>query len=1356
MTLIDNLSVRIVVSGKAVGSGCVIFKDLDLCYVLTARHCLDSLNAAGTVQIQWYDYESLDFVGITVPLDDHPVVACPSDERYDGAILVFPVASLPVDVPPVFLSTAAGAGAPLYFRGFPKVLYNQEPEQLRVQVVFHTPYQIKLKVEDDVEDNGSEAFANVQGFSGSGLYQKIEEKIYVSGVIKEFQSGIPRFLAHDLSRLNALLKSGSLPELIFSDLPIVKRESKPADTGDFVTQCVKLLDDAERHWKALNPRQGFDIVRAVRKSIDDSALPGGQRNSLLSRVNYLEAFTGGDLKENVDEDSLFVSANLMMPGMKAYQERAANAYLNQEEPEKANEVAETILATDPTNPHAWLILTQLHPSQDVPESVKSHYVYKVGLLTKVRRKKGDGLVRISDLPSVFQEEISTSKLPNSIDRKNIFYWCYVAQYAMHEVFTKRGNSKDLKRPFELMEKRQLEYASNLLSMLSERVEISDFRNDAFFQIIRFEYCYCQYMLAENEEVRNQMADQLFDLFIGSKQVVPLPYTTHRPPVIDSIPQRLIDLLQILYSQGRGKKMLDAIAADALSVDNPILELFKGLAYGLEGDSPRHIESLKNFLSQTKDLDEISTVNFIDPIRFLRSIGTPLEEIYNLALVGKIFEQPYYKLILEALICGTESDRIDHARESAETAVNHWADMSDTQRRILARIYVDWKEWKTARELLADLCDEAHESEDLLFYIVAIFEERDDISLALRLAAHWRKNLTPHKTLVHYELAVLRYLRNYKMLEEIATYGIAHFPDWSHCWWDLVHALYGQRAEKHQDLITQLSIDRHLFNENFTLQTKFAIAHVCFVSGLTERGLEIAYRALRSNPENPGVQQAYFGLSRKYRAFDLLNVPETAQEDTVIGLRFGDSVEILELTKDNIVTNRIANAAVGKRVGESFQLHNPMIQIDEEYTVVEILNKYSGQLAKITKNIANPMSGMAIRVVKMDFDEAGEPDGEGFIKQIQELFGAGGTKSRLMNNEARDNFAKGKTGFTELCQGIYHGNAVAAWDYATCDGAGGFPIPPMYLQPEPDVEGNFAYVLDFTSLLCLFFLDKTQSIPFDGKPPFVVSQFLIDRVARDLEDARFEREAVMSAEILIGKTNAHVHTEDHQSKKIQFYQELMDWIDAHCEPDYAPERLTAESHGSEETNSIFSDQDTFGSILFDSLLLATRPNRILVTDDLLIFRSIGGGPVVRTTEFYLKTEFSELYENDLWLHMVAFNFRGLTLSEEQLFRVFKDSLLGQQNNYTKAAYSFSREYNPKPDIILSVIKFLKKLYTEDYAFDYKRKTSQALIRRYFTGWASINESVIRFIYAAIESEFRLMGDHVNHLKEDFAIVIASNW
>lgn len=1353
---LKNLSVRLSVDGQPIGSGFVVIStDKRYAYILTARHCFDNLQNIEAATVEWYDYETSTFIPINIALDQCPLLAFPkveSESSYDGAVLVIPYAKLPVPVIPTVTLGSINSDQICRFIGFPNALENKEPEEFKGEVGLEFGDTFRVKAMDAVEDNSSMAYANVKGFSGSGLFFQEGGQVYLMGIITDFQS-FKRFVTHKLNNVNQLLRERELPEMLLEKAPALKSNISPVDSVDFVDQCRRLLDEAEQAWLDLRPKYGLRIVRTMCKNLEEAILSPERRRTLLARVSYLEALTAGDLKEELDIDKLFIEAYGLAPNILTYQERATIAFLNKNQLEKAYELAELILKTQPFNPFAWQVIAHLEPNETVPETVLSDSAFKVAYLTRLSKKSEDNTIYMSDCLGLFPEEIEKHNLPDSISRRNIYYWSFLALITLHKLIARLVQAHNLERPKELLGNDQLKHTATILSIICQRVENSDFRNDKFFQVLRFEYCYCQYLLTEDANIAHQMSNQLFELFIGTKNLLALPYISNSPGAIEAIPHRLIDLLQILFSQNEGQKMLDvlAAAADTSYSSDPILDLFKGMAYGILKKKEEQVEFLRNYLTNKDNLNELDTNNFLDPIRILLSSNVSIETIQEIVLDNKNFENPLYKTLLEAFIwCKRDKLR---AHACASEVKEHWNVLPDILKHKIARIYLELEDWTIAKQLHYQLCDINIESEELYYYLIALHHEGQEITSFLQLAAQWREKFSPKPTLIELEQDMYRRLHNWPKMEEVAIYALSHYPDSIGGWWDLVRALHAQGEVKKEDLLEKLALDDRVFYKGYSISIRFALAHICFTAGLLEKGLEIYYQALKDYPDNPTVEHNYFSLSTKYKAFDNLVAPDTATQDTIVKLRVGSREDLLELTEEKIKHHRVAKAVIGLRVGESFKLSGTAIDVDEEHIVIQIMDKYSGQFALIAKKAEKPLSGLPLKSFKIETDETGEFNIELFNKQLQSLFGAEGTKRKLIRDNLRQQFTSGQIGFAELCQGVFSGDPLAAWNYATSDEAGGFPIQPKFMQTPISINEETEYILDFTSVLTLFSLSKLKPLLFKEKK-FIVSQLLIDYIMEELQSSRQERGSKMSQDILIDRTTVYFHPEDLQERKTAFYQDLLDWVISYCKADYAPERLSHNFTRNDPDEELFIEDSLYTSSITDSLLLAYQPNRVFVTDDFLAFRLPDKWVRAITVEHFLHIEYNELMMQQLWLELIGFNFRGLTLEADQLFQVFKSSLLDdtQKSKYFKAKFSFSYEYNKDPRLLQPIILFLKKVYTENLSLDYKRQVSQALLRRFFTGMPPITERGIILIRLLIDREFRLISQLGEFLMEDFDIVL----
>lgn len=237
---------------------------------------------------------------------------------------------------------------------------------------------------------------------------------------------------------------------------------------------------------------------------------------------------------------------------------------------------------------------------------------------------------------------------------------------------------------------------------------------------------------------------------------------------------------------------------------------------------------------------------------------------------------------------------------------------------------------------------------------------------------------------------------------------------------------------------------------------------------------------------------------------------------------------------------------------------------------------------------------------------------------------------------------------------------------------------------------------------------------------------------------------------------YFHPDDLQERQIKFWLSLRDWIKSNCRPDYAWERLEYyQQEDNADSKPFFSDQNIFKSSFFDTLLLANRPNRFLISDDMFLYTKSSTGHIdSMTTEWYLRKMHSMLYQETLWIELVRINFRGIELSGKQLYQTFSSTKLATQNSsdYLKAMNSFAPRYNPDRNNLLRVVTFLKSLYAENLILDYKRRISRTLFQTALTAPEPIPKQALRLLLNHINSEFYLLGGYGDMVKEDLYYAI----
>lgn len=1350
---LENLSVRISTAKKNVGSGFVVYPEQGTTmYILTARHCVQNIPNDQAIFVEFYNYEQNGF-WLSISVSDRFYFEAEID--YDIAIL--PISKEAVSFRPLTcrLLTSIPKNQEYDFRGFPNGLQGKKPVDNNVIAKITIGLSAQLRnLGVRPENHETDAMANTKGFSGSGIVQQKQGQLYLSGIITHYDSIFNDFRAYNLSKINELLKLNNHSPLGFDNHPeaVVKKEN---NESLFIHQNRESLKQAEELWKGFRPQEAFILVESVRQNVEDSSLKSEDRDTLLAKACYLKALIESDLGTEGNTNALFIEAYNLHKEKKEYQERAAVAYLQKDNKEKAYEIAEGILTEDEENIRGWVTMSKLRSDLPIPAQVKASPIFKVGQIAKLA--KNDNRVSIEELVPIFSDELKKQSMPDVLDRTNIYYWNYVAQTAMHHAFQREGRFIHLQKPDEFEDDILLKYAFELFKSICDRVHGTEFQEQEIFRVARFDYCICHYYLVNDPIKEKQLADDIFRFFIGEQTHTEASFIKWREPVIDLISERLCEVLIICLQQQKSQLVISALTK-VPSYGRAEIQMLLGKAYSMLNQTTEAIEAYKQYLNSVDEkIDQLTAATFLDVIQYLMIAGQSSDIIVSWVVGEKIFTDSYIKPLLEAFCQSNNFNKRDIVKEAADKVKPYWNELEPGLKKALTAIYSDLKEYNTAKELFRELIGEGDkETDSLKMYLLTLYNEHVEFEeLASRLA-YWREHFSPDFILTSCEATLYRKLNKYTELAKVSLYGMLHFPDSPAFWVDRIRSLH--RLRYVEDLLPLL--DDRILTLKLPAALRMSIAHIYLTHDRLDLGQEACYQAVKEEWANPNIKMAYFSLSAQYKAIAEKELPETVEEGMVVRLRIDGKHQLLEMTPQNLLHNSVAKRVMGLHVNDFFQLNEKISDKPLTYIVDQILDKYQGLFALIENEVKTKLHGMPIQSVEIPSGEGSE----GILNQMNEAFGTQETKRYLMNKESQRDFANHKIGFMELTQRVFGGSPLATWEYVTSDYAAGFPIIPLVahkkLQPSLEVNQETEFVLDFSSLLTLYHLSQ-KGVFNSIRKPFIVSQYIVDYIGFELEQSEHEQSSSMSLRFQGDRYTPYFHPDDLQERQIKFWTGLYEWIQCNCRTDYAWERLGWEWEKPEDSSKLlFSDEKMYESGFWDTLLLANRSNRLLITDDLYLFIKLPGNFVApATTEWYLRTMHLNQYQSVLWLELIRLNMRGLTLSGKQLYQTFSNSKLATQapSDYLKAIHSLSLRYNPNVNNLFEAVVFLKNMYAGNLLLDYKRQLSRTLFQVVLKDHKPFKEDTLSLLLIHIDIEFQLLGNYSNLVKEDlyYSLEILSN-
>jgi hypothetical protein len=1330
---IECIAIRLSSEGKSLGSGVILSRaeNATTYFVLTALHCLENLDLGQGLSIDRFDYTTGKFHQYPIPAEQYKLYHYEPDQSYDLVIIAIPKSLISFAVLSVQLCLYPTPGKIYTFRGFPNVYDTLSPEEFNVKCLMNVGSGAHMQGLDRIENNSSNAQANLGGFSGSALVFGAGEDIQISGIVIEAKTEFNRFTVCSFKQLNDLLSlNGEAKWAIPNPISVDSSNSEVPVTAAYYEFSNRFLDNADRLVEELRPSQAINITQTAFEHINSTNLVQADKNSLLARIYTVNALANADTHGEKDTDNLLIQAHLLAPSILRYQERAVVAYFKKGKIQEAFELAEQILLNDPHNARTWAVTSSLIPELPIPTEVSRQALFVNIKISLDGIKKTD--LAISDLGIYFKGDVRMQRMPKGeIPRSELHFWFYLAQYALHEYLHHTVKNHSFTKSEKLKDSSQILYAQSIYRALLMRVDGTELKDNKYFLLCQFDYLHCEYCLYD----AYQPVLQMYNLYAGDPLTISLPFKTEINPIFKGTPQRSFDLMISLLQVGEFSKALDIIEIYP-EQQHSFLLLIKARVLEKLMRVNESLGYYKMYLTSVKVVNALDAINFIEPITRLIESSEKVENIVEIVSSEKSFELPFSKDLLEAFILKDSLPHRSHVKVLCDSVTHaHLNELPQVYRMLLATIYFTINEFLICEQILVEVTDFEIESPQLRLYIICLHFTGKDSSKMLMLLERWRKRFSADCQLLEIEVDFYHRLHNHGMVEVVAEYAYQNFPEEPIFKIRLLESLnWQEKKEKLKSLL-----DDTILNLTIPWQSAYMVGNICFLNDKEELGLNIYYNVIKDHSNDPLVRETYFTQLSSFSNLEQRPYPEVAEENMVVKLESKSKVIILELTRENITRNPVAKLAMGKRIDEEFEIFDNLTNLSRTYIVKQVLDKYRGQLALIVDHLVkNPESAINIRSLNV-----AENDPADMLKEIQTLFGANGTRNEIISKSFLEKFNKTEIGFTELYTNVFNFNPIAAWSHVTSRQGDGFPVLPLILQQNFKTQSDTEFVLDFSSLLTIFHLSKKIDLRFGGKP-FIISQLTKDYLYSKLVENQIQRKSRSSISVTERSVSPVFYTEAQIDQHSQYHHELMLWVKENCKTDFAPEGLE------KDEKSSTTEENIHKRCAVDTMHLSARKDRILITDDWMYFRN--ELPFSRITlESYLSELFKPQFTDTLLFELVGLNYRGLTLTGDQLYTSFeKNKMLNRSgSDFLLSLHSFSMEYNPNPQNLLSILSFVKKLYSDTLSLEYKRKISR-LVLQHILKHFKITSKLIVLLEFYVNIQFSLLGEHRDHILEDISI------
>jgi hypothetical protein len=320
----------------------------------------------------------------------------------------------------------------------------------------------------------------------------------------------------------------------------------------------------------------------------------------------------------------------------------------------------------------------------------------------------------------------------------------------------------------------------------------------------------------------------------------------------------------------------------------------------------------------------------------------------------------------------------------------------------------------------------------------------------------------------------------------------------------------------------------------------------------------------------------------------------------------------------IMEEGILSGFIDKGIGAVVTVNNGVNNITFKLQLIQ--TKYVALLHEVTADIMNNQS-RSIRVI--NFDDIKDDPLTGLQKATEAYRGIDNNSYKRLQEDQINLYksaqcplymVKSINDIGQLYELIFGEFNVHQVPY--------FFIKSLFANTDSLNDSNI--VLDLSALILMHAI--SQKLGIDNSQKFIISQRVYDYVRENYEYTKRDPMQVLYSPV-IRNNLSHLFTKEPQCLISTILANLMTWIDHNCEVVIVEEMV---NHQSKDYSPII---ETY----IESILLAQRPNHILITEDLWLCRS-NGGPVTVNTEYYLRTT-NSCYNEKISRYYTDLNYIG---------------------------------------------------------------------------------------------------------------------
>lgn len=1064
---------------------------------------------------------------------------------------------------------------------------------------------------------------------------------------------------------------------LFEQFPALGAKYYPSAFSNKVVEATlmpelsKLIENAFSNIKLFRPFTALDTL----KQIQEIAVKQISDKNFFGRLSYILGFAyyeTGFVKEGA---AAMIEAYNLCPTELEYKIRAAKSFFNLKDYTNAQKLAVEILASNPEEPSSQAILFCLddkkHSQSDIEKIPDAVLLSEqaISLIHGFFVTKGDSLVS----QRILVRFLSYLDSEVVIDFNNKLKWLLLGQM----LFAKFDNEnqfltfdyvdpKCAANPTLLRAQRLLKTAVNALGSTEIKMNIA---------LQMFTLHFVNFLVTANNEEIKAMADVARSSKSDKKKSNFYTNVLFRAYVMAAQSQAAINIYPQLDAQSR--EAFEPILIYSYAKVNQI-EKAKELAKAYFDRSTLKV-GMNNIHVLSFYINGLLTSSHdrIELVEFLRARNSFESELYQ------VFAYSYVLFSNDAA-----PDQINELLLSVDKALQ---EAGDREKVIAAGFYFNIKNYSKTIELLTGIIDEDIPSEELLCYIVALYELGTESEKTLQLMKKWRTQYPFDVRLAKKELAAHIFLEDWATAEECANHILNSSPaDYREGRAQLMRIYCEQNKLSEAEII----FDELIVGEKTWHQVQFLFP---FAIGFKryETALQLLY-PLALIETNYVARETFFSaaLTLDASATQFLEPPKQGIQGAAVYYTIDGRQENMLIDSGNPLGLQF----VGKNEGDTFLLKVAMTGEFRTVTILGYAHKFVWLARKIRHEMTrNPASKIAIIEI---------PDNTlaSFEKKMVELFGTREDERRKYRAEILNQYYLGQSDFTTVTRTCFEDKPFDAT-------YGLFELPDLHFRALPDAlctapytrESDSQFVVDFPCVIMLFELARAG---IEVRRNFVVSTKLISILENEIERLHVEPPAKMVLHISQGGASPHFYDDGFVARRMATLKNILGWIKENCRTIIVPRKLELRSFFEQKKERLSEYQH----YIFDTLVLATLENNILLTEDSFVRNLIGPPGLTNMNQFLSRMLSAEDVKKARSI-LARKKIVGITVDEDILYDIYFDS--------KHRGVFWVALINIRPDItcdvrysLETVLKFLKRVYVEALISDGEKARITTEVFKYF--------------------------------------------